>query len=198
MGKIIGVIGGVGAGKSTVLAVLEAQFFCRIVRTDDIAKTFYTKGHPVYERLKEMFGEDILSGDHIDLAAFGKILYRAGNENLREQVDQIVHPAVWDFVDAWIREARETGTRIVVETALPNADFIQKCDEVWFVHCDPEVRISRIMKTRGYSREKAVGIIHSQPHDADYAGMADWVIENTGTEEETRNEIYEHCKRLEW
>ena len=195
---IIGVIGGVGAGKSTVLEILEQSYSCRIYRTDDIAKSFYQAGNPVFTSLRELLGDDMIRDDHIDIPKLGQKLYQAGNAGLRERIERIVHPAVWKNVDARIRDAKKEGRNIVVETALPTGHFTEKCDEVWFVHCEPEIRIKRLMESRGYSREKAFGIIRSQMEDEEYFSLADWVIENSGTEEETRNEIYEHCKRLEW
>ena len=195
---VIGVIGGVGAGKSTVLEVLEQAFSCRIFRTDDIAKSFYQDGNPVFTSLRELLGDDMIREGRIDIRKLGQKLYQNGNADLREHIERIVHPAVWKYVDARIREARKENRNIVIETALPTRHFAEECDEVWFVHCESEIRIRRLMESRGYSREKALGIIRSQMEDGEYFSMADWVIDNSGTEEETRNEIYEHCKRLEW
>ena len=60
---IIGVIGGVGAGKSSVLDVLTQEYQFTAYRTDDIAKSFYVHGHPVFEALKALLGADIERAD---------------------------------------------------------------------------------------------------------------------------------------
>lgn len=187
---VIGVIGGVGAGKSSVLDVLTQEYQFATYRTDDIAKSFYVHGHPVFEALKELLGADIERADgSVDLPAFAAKIYGTGNAKTRAAVDHIVHPAVWKYVDAQVRAARKSGADIVVETALPTAHFVELCDEVWFVYTEEAVRIARLMETRGYSKEKARAMIHAQIPDDDYASMADVVIDNSGSREETEGRI---------
>ena len=184
---IIGVIGGVGAGKSSVLDVLTQEYQFTAYRTDDIAKSFYVHGHPVFEALKALLGADIERADgSVDLPAFAAKIYGAGNAKTRAEVDHIVHPAVWKYVEERVRAARKSGADIVVETALPTAHFVELCDEVWFVYTEESVRIARLMETRGYSEEKARAMIHAQIPDDEYAAMADFVVDNSKTREETQ------------
>ena len=193
---IIGVIGGVGAGKSSVLDVLTQECQFTAYRTDDIAKSFYVHGHPVFEALKALLGADIERTDgSVDLPAFAAKIYGAGNAKTRAAVDHIVHPAVWKYVDEQVRAARKSGADIAVETALPTAHFVEICDEVWFVYTEESVRIARLMDTRGYSKEKARAMIHAQRPDDDYAAMADFVIDNSGSREETETMIRKHLHK---
>ena len=190
---IIGVIGGVGAGKSSVLDVLTQEYQFTAYRTDDIAKSFYVHGHPVFEALKALLGADIERADgSVDLPAFAAKIYGAGNAKTRAEVDHIVHPAVWKYVEERVRAARKSGADIVVETALPTAHFVELCDEVWFVYTEESVRIARLMETRGYSEEKARAMIHVQIPDDEYAAMADFVVDNSKTREETQAVIRSH------
>ncbi len=190
---IIGVIGGVGAGKSSVLDVLTQEYQFTAYRTDDIAKSFYVHGHPVFEALKALLGADIERADgSVDLPAFAAKIYGAGNAKTRAEVDHIVHPAVWKYVEERVRAARKSGADIVVETALPTAHFVELCDEVWFVYTEESVRIARLMETRGYSEEKARAMIHAQIPDDEYAAMADFVVDNSKTREETQAVIRSH------
>lgn len=190
---IIGVIGGVGAGKSSVLDVLTQKYQFTAYRTDDIAKSFYVHGHPVFEVLKALLGADIEKADGgVDLPVFASKIYGAGKTKLRARVDHIVHPAVWKYVDEEVRTARKRGADIVVETALPTAHFVEICNEVWFVYTEEAVRIARLMETRGYSEEKARAMIHAQIADDDYAAMSDFVIDNSGSREETEEYIRTH------
>ncbi len=195
---VIGVIGGVGAGKSTVLETLRQNYEFQIYRTDDMAKQLYHKGSPVFAPLTELLGEEILTpdGEGFQLTALAARLYSA--PDLRKKLEEIVHPAVWREVHQLAWKAKKEGSRIVVETALPNQAFLADCDEVWFVYTERETRIQRLMQSRGYSRERAESIIAAQLEDDDYAALSNFVINNSFTEEETGNEIYEHCKRLQW
>lgn len=180
-----------------MLETLREQYGFQIYRTDDMAKDLYHKGSPVFAALTELLGEEILTpdGEGFRTEAFAKRLY--GEPKLRKKVEQIVHPAVWQEVHRLVQKGKKEGDRLVVETALPNRSFLADCDEVWFVYTEQEVRIQRLMQSRGYSREKAEAIIAAQPGDDEYATLSDFVINNSLTEEETGNEIYEHCKRLQ-
>ncbi len=184
---ILGIIGGVGAGKSTVLDLLTAEYGFTAYRTDDIAKSFYIKGHPVYEALKQLLGQ---TEDEPDLLPkLAHALYGPQGRALRIKVDEIVHPAVWQYVGQVIAAARKEGRSIVVETALPTHSFTAQCDQVWFVYTDEAIRIDRLMKTRGYSEEKARAMLHAQPANTDYAAFSDWTLDNSGRREETEAAI---------
>lgn len=184
---ILGIIGGVGAGKSTVLALLTEAYGFTAYRTDDIAKSFYVTGHPVFEALKQLLGPALEGPD--GRAFLAQKLYGPGGASLRAEVDCIVHPAVWEFVDEKIAEARKDGHSIVIETALPTRHFTEGCDETWFVYTDEEVRVARLMASRGYSEEKARAMIHAQMDNAGYAAFADWTVDNSGSREETETAI---------
>ena len=194
---VIGVIGGIGAGKSTVLGILERDYHAAVYRLDEIAKAMYQSGTEVYAKLVRRFGGEILDeGQQIDLKKLSDLLYR--NAEARKVVDAIVHPAVWKKVREIIRDARRNGERVCIEAALPTTDFAAQCDEVWFVYTEQEVRIVRLMQDRGYSRKKAETMIRAQIEDEDYAAFATFVINNSNSKEETLNEIYKHCERLQW
>ena len=187
---VIGVIGGVGAGKSTVLGTLKDEYGFRVLRTDDIAKSFYVSGNPVFEKLKKLLGDDIETEDgKADIPAFAKKLYGDNAEATRKKVDEIVHPAVWEYVR---KEVSESPQIVVVETAIPNDDFLKMCDEIWAVLTDEDIRIERLMKTRGYTEKKARDMILSQISDEAYAGMASFLIDNSGTPAETEEKIRRH------
>ena len=189
---VIGVIGGVGAGKSTVLGTLEKDYGFVILKTDDIAKSFYVDGNSVFEKLKELLGEDIQKEDGTaDLKAIAKKLYGSGKDHIRKKVDGIVHPAVWEYVQ------KEIGSRdadFAVETALPNEAFTNLCDEIWAVYAERSVRVKRLMETRGYTEEKARDMILSQIGDDEYGKIATFRIDNTGSPEETVKMIGNHMR----
>lgn len=187
---ILAVIGGVGAGKSTVLTLLTEEYGFTAYRTDDIAKSFYVKGHPVFEALKRLLGPELAGPDGgIMRSVLAQRLYGPDGASLRAEVDRIVHPAVWQFVDAEIASARRDGRSIVIETALPTAAFAKACDETWFVYTEERVRMARLMETRGYPEEKARAMIHAQMDNAGYGAFSDWTVDNSGSREETEAAI---------
>lgn len=218
---VLGVTGGVGAGKSTVLSVLHEGYGIPCLRTDDIAKAMYQPGTVVYDGIVRILGRDIVQADGaLDKKRMAAVLYADAEK--QRAVNALVHPAVWAQVRKEIGAAVHVGhtvetpddgnaaeqisaenqmlsgksqsacmhqnqngePRIIcVETALPDADFVDICDEIWFVYTEPEKRIERLMADRHYSREKAEAIIAAQPADALYERIASAVI---ATEEDKR------------
>ena len=194
---ILGITGGIGSGKSTVTDVLKNRYGFRILKTDDMAKELELPGHIVYERLKEEFGEGILTQKDgpIDKEAFAALIY--SDDDALEKANGIIHPAVWAEVGRLTEDCKGnmlTGPHAAVETALPNDYFENLCDEIWYIHVDREVRIKRLMEDRGYTYEKCVGIISNQMSEEAFRSMADEVIDNSLPVEETIKMIGEILK----
>ena len=76
-------------------------------------------------------------------------------------------------------------------------DYQEFCDEVWYVYTEEEIRIQRLMESRGYSREKSLGIIRNQVSDQVFREHTDYVIENNGDLSDTRRQIREGIERNE-
>ena len=184
---VIGVTGGIGSGKSAVLDILEKQYSCVILRTDDLAKELMQPGGACFARLVEAFGEKILLPDgNLDKACYADLIYQ--DEALLKLSDSIVHPAVWEEVRRRIACTDRTAM-IAVETALPGTAFYSLCNTVWYVHAEAEVRIRRLMRSRGLSRARCREIMASQRGETAYRNEADAVIDNSGTRSETKKQI---------
>lgn len=193
---VIAMIGGVGAGKSTVLSLLRERGF-RVYRSDDMAKAMYRPGSKIYAELIHVFSGDVADAHdgHIVPGRLAGKIYQ--NPRLREKINEIVHPAVWEKIFETMERAEKNQEDIVIETALPTKEFVRRAEETWFVYVSPEIRIARVMRDRGYTREKAEAILQAQYPDESYREMSDVVIDNSGTREELEREVYEHCQRLE-
>ena len=186
--KTIGVTGGIGSGKSAVLQFLHDRYGCAVFRTDDIARELMQPGQNCLAQLRDAFGDRILNPDgSLNKTRYGDLIYH--DPTLLKLSDSIVHPAVWDAVGRHVSECRQSGANAVIETALPNRQFYGFCDRVWYVHAKKEVRIERLMRARGLSRLRCEEIITSQRDESYYRELADAVIENSGTPEETERQI---------
>ena len=64
------------------------------------------------------------------------------------------------------------------------------CDTIWYIYASPEVRIERLMASRGYTREKCLSILDKQSSDETYRALSDIVLNNDGTPEQTREQIH--------
>ena len=93
--KIIGITGGIGGGKSSILNFISSHYISEIYYADEIARELELPGTIVYDRLVSIFGEDILENDPdraIDKKKFAQVLY-SDKANL-DRANMIIHPAV--------------------------------------------------------------------------------------------------------
>lgn len=182
---VIGLMGGIGSGKSTVLEYLEKNYNAQIIQSDHVAKEIMEPGHDVFCEIAQNFPEVIVE-NKIDSEKLSQIVF-SDKENLKT-LNSITHPGT---IQAIIERIKESNRDIiVVESALLIGSGVEDyCDELWFVYCEREKRIERLMDSRGYSREKAEGIIQNQPTEDEYNTHADEFIDNTYSVEKTKEQI---------
>ena len=182
---IIGVMGGVGSGKSTVLNYLENNYEANIIEADKVAKEVMLPGNDVYNEIVKTFPEVIVD-NKIDSKKLAEIVFN--NKEQLEKLNSITHPGTVKEIVSRIKSSK--NRIIVVESAiLLGSGVEQYCDELWFVFCNRDTRIKRLMQTRGYSKEKCISVIESQPADEEYNNGADEFIDNSYSEENTREQI---------
>ena len=106
--KVIGITGGVGAGKSALLAYISEKYNCRVILADEVAHRVKEPGQPAYGRLSELLSTDILKEDgSIDNGRMAAKIF--GSRELLEKVNEIIHPAVKEILLEEIAQARQRG-----------------------------------------------------------------------------------------
>ena len=195
--KIIGITGGVGAGKSTVLDHLEKQYNACVLQADKIGHLVMEPGGICYGQVIALFGKQIIKNDKtIDRKMVSYVVF--AHEEMRQKLDDIIHPAVKSYILDKIEEQKKAGcTLMIVEAALLLEDHYDAfCDKVWYIHTDQEIRIERLMSSRGYTREKAENIIARQATEGFFREHADYIIQNNGDLDETWRQIEEGIRAL--
>ena len=195
--KIIGITGGVGAGKSTVLDHLEKQYNACVLQADKIGHLVMEPGGICYGQVIALFGKQIIKNDKtIDRKMVSDVVF--AHEEMRQKLDDIIHPAVKSYILDKIEEQKKAGyTLMIVEAALLLEDHYDAfCDKVWYIHTDQEIRIERLMSSRGYTREKAENIIARQATEGFFLEHADNIIQNNGDLDETWRQIEEGIRAL--
>ena len=195
--QVIGITGGVGAGKSAILEYLEKNYKAKNLIADEIAHDLMEPGTECYEKLLRILPAEVYQEDHehIDRKALAKELFASGE--LREEVNRIVHPAVKDFIRGEIAEQRkmESLDYLIIEAALLIEDHYDEiCDELWYIYTTEENRKARLMENRGYSEEKVEQIFKSQLSEEVYRQKCQVVIDNNGTKEESFYQIAQVMK----
>lgn len=189
--RVIGITGGVGAGKSSVLKLLKERFNAYILIADDIAKETMCRGNAGYEQVVEMFSEDILDKDkNIDRTKLATIVFH--NENKRIVLNSIIHPLVKKIVLNKINELKIAGTYdyVFVEAALLIEDHYDViCDELWYIYVPADIRRQRLKDSRGYSDEKIDSVFKSQLNEEAYKKACINVIDNSKDIEDTMSQI---------
>ncbi len=189
--KIIGITGGVGAGKSSVLNYIRDNYDCMIITADDMGNEVKEPGGECYDRIISLLGEDILSPDgHIDRKKMASKIY--ADEELLEKVNAVIHPAVIARIKRLGDEARAEGRipYFFIEAALLiETGFKDYVDEMWYIYADMSVRRQRLRDSRGYDDAKIDGIMDSQLSDEEYRAGSDVVIDNSGEFSETAEQI---------
>lgn len=196
--KIIGITGGVGAGKSTVLDHLEKQYNACVLQADKIGHLVMEPGGICYGQVIALFGKQIIKNDKtIDRKMVSDVVF--AHEEMRQKLDDIIHPAVKSYILDKIEEQKKAGcTLMIVEAALLLEDHYQEfCDTIWYIHTDQEIRIRRLMENRGYTREKSISIIASQAPEEFFRANADYVVVNNTDLKETWQQIEEGIRKYE-
>lgn len=184
--KIIGLTGGIGAGKTQILEYLNDKYGATICQADQVAKRLQKKGTEVYQKIVEHFGEEILDEkEEIDREKLGSIVFADSKE--LEVLNGIVHPAVKEEVLRKISSETKRSTNLfLLEAALLIEDHYDEiCDELWYVYVQKEVRKKRLIYSRGYQPEKVEEIMASQLSKEDFFKACDRVIDNNGVFAET-------------
>ena len=182
---VVGMMGGVGSGKSTVLNYLEKHYRAYVIKSDDVAKELMQKGQKLCKEVLAAFPEADNHGE-IDSDRLAQIVFQ--NRDKLNTLNQITHPAT---IAEIIRRIKKSSAEIIViESALMLGSGMEDiCDELWLVYCDKMQRINRLRKFRGYSEEKAEHIIQNQPDDNSYNQFADEFIDNSYSVEKTIEQI---------
>ena len=196
--NIIGITGGVGAGKSTVLEYIEKHYNAKVIYSDNVANEIKKKGYPAYDELIRILGEGILGDDgEIDKKKMAECIFN--DEKLLEKVNNILHPAVNTFIINIIDSEREKGDLdfVFVEAALLIENGYKRIvDELWYVYADEETRRDRLKASRGYSDEKISDILDAQLDEKTFRENADFVVDNSSSIEDAAKQIDK--KLWEW
>lgn len=188
--RIIGVTGGVGAGKSTVLHYMEESFGARLILADHVAHELMEPGTGMCRRIQEAFGGKVRSENGgIDRKRLGDLVF--ADTKKRVQLNEIVHPSVKEEILRRIRQAETEGEDcVVVEAAL----FLEEkydafCSETWYIYTNEDKRRARLKGSRGYTDERIDQMFRSQKSHEEFLSRCDYVIDNNGTAEETCRQV---------
>jgi len=188
---LVGLTGGIGAGKSTVSALLAELGAC-IVDADEIARQLQSAGSPVLAAMAERFGEGILNGDgSLNRAAVAEIVF--GNDNASKaalkDLNGIVHPAMQAEILRQIKIGHDGGQHVVLDFPLLAENPRDDLDATIVIDIDPEIAVERLVNSRGMDETDARNRIANQASREKRLAIATHVIDNSEGVDSLREQV---------
>jgi dephospho-CoA kinase len=190
MKYVIGLTGNIGSGKSTVLRMLE-QLGAKAIDADALVHEVMGQGTLVWQAIVDTFGQEILTDQgEIDRKKLGALVF--DDHEALKRLENIVHPAV----DQRFREiVQDSEERVIAVEAIKitESEVYAQLDTLWLVTCPAEERLQRLVETRHVNEEDVERRLRSQMPPERQAELADVVIDNGGTLQQTWEQV-----RREW
>ncbi len=185
---VIGLTGPIGAGKSTVAAILR-ELGAKVLDADAIVRDEQSRGTIGYSAIVQQFGTKVLGEDReIDRAKLAEEVF--GDPLKLQRLERIMHPRVI----ARILQARamlgDKDVLVIEAIKLLESDLRNACDAVWVVLTPRPAMIERL-SARGMPKREAELRLANQLTDQQYRTAADVVIENDGDRDRTRERVAE-------
>ncbi|MBK9181321.1 MAG: dephospho-CoA kinase [Acidimicrobiales bacterium] len=187
--KLVGLTGGIGAGKSTVSALL-AERGAVIVDADAITRQLQAPGEPVFAAIVERFGTGVVAPDGLlDRPALAAIVF--SDPAALADLNAIVHPAVGAEIARRIEAERVTDHVVVLDIPLLVESGRSGMAGVIVVDVAPEVAVARLVGQRGFDEADARARIANQASREERVARADVVIDNSGDRDELARRVDE-------
>jgi dephospho-CoA kinase len=198
----VGLTGGLGSGKSTVSEMFAAHGV-HVIQADELGRDMMKKGQPVYQSIVETFGSEILQDDgEIDRRALSSLAFDGGRI---EELNRIVHPAVIAAQEEWAAKviAADPDAIVMVESALifeaersgTVPGWRKRFDRVILLAVPDEIKIARYVERLSPGKwnetmaADARSRLSAQIPDSEKAPKCDYVIDNSGSLDKTRQRV---------
>lgn len=188
--SVIGLTGGIGTGKSTVSKYLIDKGF-EIIDADQIGKDIVEPGSPLLDKLAEAFGAEFVVDGVLQRKKLGSYVFESPER--KEKLDDIMMGTILRIIRE--RASACSGNCIIDAALLFEVGLDKDCDEVFVVDADQEVRIDRVMKRDGISRQDVIDRINRQMDMKEKLARADVVLDNSNSKEELYQQIDEAIKK---
>jgi dephospho-CoA kinase len=193
--KVIGLTGNIASGKSSVAAILE-ELGAKVIDADEVARLVVEPGKPAWREIINRFGKNILEPDGaINRKKLGEFIFN--DQEKRKSLNEITHPRIIGMIRELVEEYGKQNTPVVIiEAAL----IVEKgglgglIEGLIVVTSDEESQIKRLMERNEFSREEAESRLGAQMPEQEKVKHADYIIDNSGPIEDTREQVIDLWK----
>ncbi|MBF0706284.1 MULTISPECIES: dephospho-CoA kinase [Bacillales] len=185
----IGLTGGIASGKSTVAEMIR-RYNIPIIDADVMARKVVEPGEPALEEIFRLFGEEMKDDNGgLDRKKLGSVIFK--DDDKRKQLNRVLHPAIRKGMLDEAAAYKEQGNAHVVFDIplLFESKLTHMVDQTLLVYVNADVQLKRLVERDGSTEEEATDRIHSQLPIEQKKKLADEVIDNMGTREETDKQL---------
>ena len=186
----VGLTGGIASGKSTVSKIF-ASFGAKVLDADEVAREVLLPGQPAWTRLRQVFGEEFFHPDGtVKRKQLRKLVF--ADPEKRSQLNAIVHPEVMREINRRseiLSSSAQNGVLLVDVPLLLEVGVANRFDKVVVVYVSESVQINRLQQRDGISEEEAKQALKVQMALSKKVEQADYLIDNSGTLEETLAQV---------
>lgn len=193
----VGLTGGIATGKSFCLRRF-AELGAPTIDADVLAREVVEPGTPGFEAVVRRFGPSVVAASGaLDRAALARIVF--SDASARRDLEAIVHPAVYDRTVQWFAEQRTAGAPIAIADIplLYETNRLDRVDVIVVAACPPDVQLRRLMARNSLSSDAAQQRIDAQIPIDEKRRRADFVIDTSGTLEDTVREVDRVWRQLQ-
>ncbi len=192
----IGITGQIGSGKTTAAKIL-ASFGAAVIDADRIGREVVERSASLRNKLARRFGSEILTpSGKLSRKKLARLAF--ADKTAKQHLDRLVHPFLLKELRQRMKREFHQRTVIVIDAALLlDWELDRRMDVVIVIHASRETRLKRLVE-RGIARDDALARERSQLPYSEYRKRADYIILNSGTEEDLRpklSRIYRKCIR---
>lgn len=177
---LVGLTGGIGAGKSTVARMMHRRG-ALVFDADELAHKAIEPGTKAYDGIVELFGDSVLTAQKtVDRVALARRVFM--DPLAREELESMVHPEVFRTFNEAIEPLQKTDRVVVFDAPLiVETGFDRECDVLLVVTAPEEDRVDRYSKDRHVSEDEVRARMRAQASEEEREDRADAVIHNEGT-----------------
>lgn len=187
--KIIGLTGGIASGKSTISRLIREKGI-PVICADELARKVVEPGYPAYKKMIAEFGEKILNPDKTLNRPKLALLVFSSPEKLKK-LNSLIHPAITQEMKEEIERLKKKKEKMVVLDIplLFEEGLDELCDKAIVVYAPEETQRERLKKRENLSDQEITSRLKSQMLIEEKKKLGDFVIDNSGTPEETKAQL---------
>ena len=194
---LLGVTGSIATGKTTVAGMLE-ELGARTIDFDVLSRVVVEPDKPAWQDIVAFFGEQVLADDRsLDRTKLRKIVFQ--DLEKKKKLESFQHPRIFEEFIKKVEQYTSEDPDVIIQAVVPlliEVNMQSLFHNVLMVYASEEEQKKRLMKRDGSTEEMAMNMIRSQLSVEEKKGYCDLIVDNSGSLEETRNQVQKLWKNL--